>query len=70
MGSKVWKKLIFNKKLGDSFIRRHLQGRHKRNIKEESFPLILNNNDNINDNKEYDIRLTENFKLFISGPSR
>ena len=51
-------------------VRRHLQALHKKNINEESFPIIIDSNQNVNTNNLYDIRLIENFKLFLSGPSR
>ena len=49
---------------------RHLQALHKENINDKSFPIIIDNNQDVNTNNLYDIRLKENFKLFISGPSR
>ena len=51
-------------------VRRHLQAHHKENIHEETFPIIINNSQNDNINHSYDLRFIENFKLFISGPSR
>lgn len=51
-------------------VRRHLQALHKENINKEQFPIIIDKNQDANTKNLYDIRLIENFKLFISGPSR
>ena len=51
-------------------VRRHLWAHHKEDIKKEQFPVIIDNSHNVNSNNSYALRLIENFKLFISGPSR
>ena len=51
-------------------VRRHLGAQHEENIKKEAFPVIVDDNHNISSNNVFDIRFLENFKLFISGPSR
>ena len=51
-------------------VRRHLGAQHKENINKETFPVIVENNQIVNSDNFFDIRLIENFKLFISGPSR